>query len=119
MKMQEILDGVKTYQRITYVNSEPSGEVDETGLSVPRRIVVVMSVGKKGWGFGEFTFVTNKEGRLFVDGEGSPREEIVAAFKRMLDGAVLDSDEDPEKHRLYNENSGVLSCSCCGYEKGK
>lgn len=115
--LEEILNSMPSYQRITFAKFESTGQVDEAGAAVPKRIVVVMSVGKKGWGFGEMSFIVNEQGQLFIDAETSSRETVKEFLGRMVDEAILDSDPDPEKHRLYNENTGVISCGCCGYEK--
>lgn len=99
-ELMAILDEMPSYVRPSFAKFESEGE-DEGGFPVPKQVVYVLDVGKKGWGFGEITIITDATGQTFIDGERTSRETIKEFLCALVDGAILDTDEDPEKHRAY------------------
>lgn len=108
MDIKKILDGFPSYCEIRYARSDENKN-DEHGMSTPEKAVLVLSVGKKGWGFGEFSFVQDENGKLFVDTECTSLETAVGIITDWLKTATTDWEEDPEKHKRYNE---VMQRSC-------
>jgi len=98
--LKELLDAMPAYARVSFVRTDP------------KCTVVVMSVGKTGWGFGELKIVTRADGQVFINAETSSKETVMEFLKTMVDGAIMDTDTDPEKHRAFNEATGVISCGC-------
>jgi hypothetical protein len=79
------------------------------------KMVAVFEFSKTGFGFGEIAIVITPDGRAFIDGETMRKKTLLGLFEMMIDGAILDSDTDPERHLEYNRAMGVRSCGCCGY----
>jgi hypothetical protein len=79
------------------------------------RQTVTLDFSQKGYGFGAVTFVETVDG-LFVDTETMGTEKVIELLRLMLERAVLDVDQDPERHRQYNEVMGRAcgSCPVCG-----
>jgi len=79
------------------------------------RQTVTLDFSQTGYGFGEVTFVETLDG-LFVDTERMGAAKVLELVQVMLDRAVLDVDEDPERHRRYNEAIGRTcgACPVCG-----
>lgn len=106
--LKKILDSCPSYCEIGYARSDMK-DPDEHGMKRPDRAVVVLSVGKTGWGFGEFSFVQDENGKLFVDTECTSLKTAIGIITEWLGTATTDWDEDPEKHKRYNE---VMQRSC-------
>ncbi len=100
-KLKDIFDSFSTYCEIGYAKSNHKETDDHTER--PTRATVVLSVGKKGWGFGEFAFVQDEKGQLFIDTECSNLETVIEAVTNWIKGGITDWDKDPERHKRYNE----------------
>lgn len=66
---------------------------------------VTISFSEKGFGFGEILLVQTKKG-LFIDSERMGREGVMHFLQAMVDSAIFDTETDPEKHALFNEERG-------------
>lgn len=114
MSLKELMDKMPTAVSLGYARSEPSAEPsEEDPCPPPKEVVVVLSFSEKGFGFGEVTVVQTAEG-VFLDTECMSLERVKRYFAALLDQAITDGDEDPEKHRLYNR---VMQRTCgdhCG-----
>jgi len=78
-------------------------------------VTIVLSFSEKGFGFGEVTIKKHPKG-VCVDTERMSLERVKKYLSSLVDGAVLDTDDDPDKHRLYNEVMGRrcgLGCPVC------
>jgi hypothetical protein len=109
--LKEIMAGIPTKVTLSY-GSHKAGAPQE-GLHPleipPEEVVVVFQFSETGFGFGEITIVQTQKG-VFVDTECMGREKVQQYLSAFLASAILDTDVDPEKHALYNEERG----SRCG-----
>lgn len=101
-KLSEIFAKLPTRMDITHVDITHEGEQPETGEPLVKEAAVVFSFSEPGFGFGEVT-VVQRDGHTFIDGERMNAERIAGFFEAMVRGAILDSDQDPERHALYNK----------------
>ena len=106
LKFADIVANLPTTCEIRYAKSEHEGETYEP----PKRACLVLAVSKPGWGFGEFTFIQDENGKLFLDTECSNVDTVLEALEYWVKSAITDHDKDPEKHKLYNKVRG----SVCG-----
>jgi ribosomal protein L7/L12 len=119
----EIMAGLKTGTSLSGAYQINSGETDEnTGLPVPKRIGVTVSFAEQGYGFGEMLIV-QQGGKTFIDSENTEPEHVKQILGRLVDGAIFDWDDEPEKHRAWSEAIG-RSCgqNCklgCDYSRSK
>jgi hypothetical protein len=79
----------------------------------PMRATIVLAVSNPGWGFGEFTFIQDENGKLFLDTECSKVDTVIEALTEWVKGAITDHDTDPEKHKRYNEVRGSICGEHC------
>lgn len=108
-RFQEIVDGMPTHVLPSFARMSEVKDVEDA----PDEIVMGFSVSEKGWGFGEFV-IALRQGKVFIDTEYEGGERIVEFVKRMVASAVLDTDQDPERHKLYNEVMGRRCGESCG-----
>ncbi len=76
------------------------------------KAVAVFQFSEKGFGFGQITFIQTAEG-CFLDTEHMSRETVKRFLGMLIDGAVTDTDTEPEKHVLYNRVAGRRCGSQC------
>lgn len=107
--LQEFLDKVPVYTKITFVKQENTGEIDVAGCPIPKRIVITISFGETGFGFGEIAIIQDEAGQVFLDTESMSKKTVLHLLGRLIEGAIDDRDEDPERHRKYNE---VMQRTC-------
>jgi hypothetical protein len=107
-----------TYAQFARVYQENTGKI-KYDLPVPKKIWATLAVGAKGWGFGEIVFIQDcNTGQLYIDAETSGKQTVLKFLEYMVDGAIMDTEKDPAKHRQYNKARGVISCGCgCGWNK--
>jgi hypothetical protein len=89
---------------LSYARAEGDKVDEDSGAALPDKVTVVLSFSEKGLGFGEIALVEDLvEGRMFVDTEHMRKETVQRILLRLLDNAIFDTDDDPVKHKLYNE----------------
>ena len=96
--LEVILDQVPDSVVLSYGRTDGDSES-------PDKVVAVVHFSERGFGFGEISIRQTPEG-CFVDTECMGREQVKKYLCALVDGAVVDTDEDPEKHRLYNRVAG-------------
>jgi hypothetical protein len=96
--LKEIMGSMPTRTSLTFASFESTGKEDE----VPKRISAVFSFSKQGFGFGEVAVVTDADGQTYIDSESMNKETLAGIFQALLDDAIFDTDEDPERHRKYD-----------------
>lgn len=116
--MDKLLQDLPGFVRLTFASyeqpelpppsNEPGVELAIDDLP-PKKIVIVLQFSEPGFGFGEVTLIQTPEG-LFVNTEYMRLERVKGFFSKLLDSAITDWDEDPERHALYNRVMG----SRCG-----
>ena len=72
------------------------------GQEEPERVCSVIQWSMKGVGFGELTIVQTPKG-VFMETECMGPAFVKEVFLMLANVAILDTDKDPEKHKLYNE----------------
>ena len=81
----------------------------------PDEVVMVLSFCEKGFGFGEIAIKQTPSG-VFVDTEMTSLNRVKKYFEQLLDKAILDTNDDPEAHKRFNEVMGrrcAGSCTVC------
>jgi len=116
--VQEIVEEIPTTTQLTFARFEGTGEEDEIGFEIPKKVVAVFSFSKKNFGFGDITLVRDENGQMYVDSERISKETVLEIFKDLFDEAIFDWEEDPEKHRRYHEVMGGW-CSKCPTKQGQ
>lgn len=105
-KFEDIIANLPKSCEIRFANS-----VHATGIyGPPERATLVLGVSSPKWGFGEFTFIQDEKGQLYLDTECSSVDTVIEALAEWIKGAITDHNQDPEKHKRYNEVRG----SVCG-----
>lgn len=99
---QRILDSCSDHVSLSFGRAE---RPIPGGFPEYERVVAVFSFSQKGFGFGEFAIVQDGD-QAFVDTEHMSLDRVKGFISRLLDGAILDTDDDPTRHRLYNERMG-------------
>lgn len=99
---QKIMDGMPTEVSIGHAESS---EANDT-------CVVVLNFSEKGYGFGEVTILQTPKG-VFLDTEYMGKERCLKYFAALFDGAITESDMDPERHALYNREMGRTCADGC------
>lgn len=110
--IQEFLDKVPDYVKIIHASQELHPTPDEPDFALPKRAVVVLAVGRSGWGFGEITIIA-EDGQIFIDAEMSGRETVKEFLNTLVAEAILDSDIHPDEHKLYNRVHGRQCSERC------
>lgn len=109
---QQILDSVSP---LNVVLAYGSGERPDEQTGDCEEAAAVFAFAEKGFGFGEIT-VVQRGGKMFVDTECMSREKVKFYLNAMIDQAVCDIDDEPEKHRAYSEATGRScgpGCTVC------
>jgi hypothetical protein len=68
-------------------------------------VTVVINFSERGFGFGQIAIRKHPKG-VFVDTECMSLDRVKRYLASLLDGAVLDTDDEASKHKLYNEVMG-------------
>jgi hypothetical protein len=100
--IQKIMDGFETKVSLGHASSQEDND----------RIVVVLEFSEKGFGFGEITIVQTSAG-VFVDTEYMNLDRVKRYLAMLLDKAITDTDEDPERHALFNREMNRTCGSSC------
>jgi len=111
-KLKDIFDKVPNYTQIRFASCELH-EDDTEGMRLPKKATLVIAFGKPGFGFGEFTFVQDSDGKLYLDTECSNRETVIECLAQLVNEAIVDWDQDPIKHKKYNEIRGRRCGELC------
>ncbi len=86
-----------------------SGETEpETGRPIIEEATACFSFSEPGFGFGEFAIV-QRGNEVFIDAETMSKERVMKYLERLIDNAILDTDDDPMRHKRYNE---VMKRTC-------
>ncbi len=119
-KLTAILNTVPTAVRLTYASMDPQPKTEED-MDAPADIVVTLSFSEKGFGFGEVSLMADKDGRTIIDTEHMGKAKALKYLSRLIEEAIDDVDQDPERHALYNEIRGRKcgdGCRACFPEPG-
>jgi hypothetical protein len=110
--LEQVMECLPTQVSLSY-GSCVAGEPKEGQhpLEVPpKRVTVVFQFSEKGFGFGEIAIVQTPQG-VFVDTECMNPDRVKKYLASLVDSATHDTEQDPEKHALYNQ---VMGRSCGG-----
>lgn len=109
-RLDELFSQFPTRVRLAF------GRTDGWSEDAPaERTVAVLEFSEQGFGFGEITIVQTKKG-CFVDTEHMSKDRVKRYLCALIDGAILDTDTDAERHLLYNEEAGRRcgeGCAIC------
>jgi hypothetical protein len=72
---------------------------------LPEMVMFVLQFSESGFGFGEVAIKQTAQG-VFVDTECMGVDRVKKYLAALVDSAITDHDQDPEKHALYNEVMG-------------
>lgn len=111
-KFAEIMAGLPNRTELVggHTRLYPGGALDEDGMPKPEYVCTVLSFSRKGFGFGEVTILADDKGQTYIDTESMKRETVKAILGQLVDGAITDWDQDPERHKRYNK----IRRSYCG-----
>lgn len=102
--LQELMADIQTQVSLRYASytkgtpKEGEHELD----AEPEHVMFSIGFSEKGFGFGEVTFQQTPKG-LFLDTECMDPERVKRYLCMLVDKAIKDTDEDPEKHALFCE----------------
>ena len=102
-EVSSLLSQFPTY--VSLARGFTRGGSDDPEGPPPDEVVAVFQFSEKGFGFGEIALIQTKEG-CFIDTEHMSRETVKRFLGMLIDGAVTDTDTEPEKHLLYNRVAG-------------
>ena len=109
--LDEIMDGFSTGVSLSYARSTfPEGA--DPLEDPPSEVVLCLQFSEKGFGFGEVTLKQTPEG-VFLDTEHMSLKRVKRYFEMLLDSAITDTEQDPEKHALYNKVTGTRCGEQC------
>jgi hypothetical protein len=100
----EVLKGLPTHVSLCYADSK-AGVPKDGGRewdTPPEMVVVGLQFSESGFGFGEITIKQTAQG-VFLNTECMSSERVKKYLAALVDSAITDNDQDPEKHALYNE----------------
>lgn len=102
-KLKEIMDTFPTEVALSYAAYEKGTpkEGEHEFEAAPNHVMFSLCFSEKGFGFGEVTFQQTPAG-LFLDTEYMDPERVKRYLCMLVDKAIKDTDEDPEKHKLFN-----------------
>jgi len=115
-RVRELLRQVPSYAYFCWARQEANDDAGLAPIPMPRKLSIGLAFGEPGFGFGEFTFVQDLEGQVYIDTECTSRKTLQRMLSRLLESAIFDTDQDPERHRKYNANRGrrcARSCAVC------
>jgi len=100
----EVLKGLPTQVRLRYAAyRQGTPKEGQHALDAePEEVVVVIQFSESGFGFGEVVIKQTPQG-VFVDTECMSLERVKKYLAAIVDSAITDNDQDPDKHALYNE----------------
>ncbi len=110
-ELKSLLSQFPTSVRLAWGRAEGGPTAEEPGKEATKA-VAVFEFSEKGFGFGQITFIQTVEG-CFLDTEHMSRETVKRFLGLLIDGAVTDTDAEPEKHLLYNRVAGRRCGSHC------
>jgi len=113
--VQEVFDGLPTRVSLRFARFKP-GDGEE---APPAEVVVVFAFSERGFGFGEVTLKQTPEG-VFLDTECMSAERCKKYLSALVDSAIADTEDDPDKHALYNRVMGrrcAENCAACASRK--
>jgi hypothetical protein len=107
--LREVMDGLPTNVTLTFASMKRrEGVAEDDYETPPEQVTVVLSFSEKGFGFGEVAIKQTAEG-VFLDTECMNVERVKRYVMALLDKAITDNDNDPERHALYGR---VMGRSC-------
>lgn len=109
MGLKDVFDKFPNIVQIHHASEEPSYDEED----IPKKATIVLGFAAKGFGFGEFTFVQDEKGQLYIDTEYTGKEFVLEMLTHWIATAIDDGERDPEKHRQYNEFRGRRCGSFC------
>ena len=98
--LEELMGELETGVELTYAKASDGDRFGNCS-----EVTVVLQFSERGFGFGEVAIRKTPKG-VFVDTECMSLERVKKYLSMLVDNAVLDTDEDPAKHLLYNEVMG-------------
>lgn len=105
--LKEILDTFTTHVSLSYASYKAG--IPEEGQHEwdvpPEEVVVGLQFSEKGFGFGEVAIKQTARG-VFVYTEHMNLARVKKYLNILLRSAITDTDQDPEKHALYNQVMG-------------
>jgi len=106
-KFVEILKGLPTHVSLRYADYKPGvpKEGEYEWDTPPEKVVFMLQFSESGFGFGEVTIKQTSQG-VFVNTECMSLERVKKYLAALVDSAITDNEQDPEKHALYNEVMG-------------
>ena len=107
--LRKVMDGLPTNVALTFASMKRREDVpDDDFETPPEQVTVVLSFSEKGFGFGEVAIKQTAEG-VFLDTECMSVERVKRYLMALLDKAIVDTDDNPERHALYGK---VMGRSC-------
>jgi len=114
-KLEQVLADLPTKVTLTYASYKPGVPAEPEGsvhLAIddppPEEVALVLQFCEPGFGFGEVTLVQTAEG-VFIDTERTNLKRVKKWFCALIDSAIPDWEQDPERHALYNR---VMRSEC-------
>ncbi len=107
--LEAVMASLHNRCRLSYAKavSKDPREEDEHGFENYREVVAVFTFAEEKFGFGEVTIVVDPAtGQHYIDGETMSRERIKKYLGWLVDSAIMDSEEDPERHRAFDAFMG-------------
>lgn len=103
----EILKGLPTHVALRFADCKAGvpKEGEHEWDTPPESVVVGLQFSESGFGFGEVVIMQTAQG-VFVDTECMGVDRVKKYLAALVDSAITDHDQDPEKHALYNEVMG-------------
>lgn len=104
--LQRVLDGFPDDVKLSYASmmGVPGEDPDE--------VILIVSFSERGYGFGEIAIVQTPEGTI-IDAETASLARVKKYFDALLDNAILDTDMDPTRHKLFNRIRGRRCGELC------
>lgn len=109
--LEDLMGGLETRVELIYGKNEGDGG----RFGHYPEVTMILHFAEKGFGFGEVAIKKHPKG-VFVDTEHMSLKRVKKYLSMLVDGAITDTDSEPEKHRLYNEVMGRgcgLGCPVC------
>ena len=108
--LEKVLATLPNAVNLSYGRTD--GGSDEDPSVTPDRVVASFNFSEPGFGFGEVTIVQTAEG-VFLDAERMSLGRVKRYLSALVDSAISDSDEDPDRHALYNRVMGRRCSDAC------
>jgi hypothetical protein len=100
-KFETILSKVPSHVSLDHAFTESGDGEDDP----PKRVSIILQFSESGFGFGEIVIIQTPAG-VFIDTERTSLDRVKRYMNALLDSAILDTDQDPERHALFNKERG-------------